>query len=629
MRVPTDLENLDYPPGLEDCVTRGYNCVDANFLTGKLFATEDKQAKCELYQDDEVKLVSCKIPKSCVFQLRSESRNDKSTVIMQTKADYNEKMSTSISVEYTGVTFSGAANASVLYRGDLFTNDSSDYTLNLYAVSAYQIRQIETEMVLEEGFREALQKTPSGTTNADVVAWFEFFDLWGTHYLKKGTFGGWNMMEADVSTSLLQTQTDLEITAAIEAGYNGMIQKGKFSAEVAYSESKFLEEHRNEIAITNRRKGGSLNAEIPTWSSSVRNRPFLLTTTSWFGAAEMISFERFIDECNPATISDNKKRSYKHALEVYAGLKQTEDGFLASRVKVQENRSTLVRNDGFILITPENISFTSHDNSFLSISDTQSYEPECTTGCSVVRSNRTTYASSCLVPIQDKEHFYIRSDKEDSFQRWWFPLGSESESLLGKITRLDDRDPDGEIDIEVAGFFMYNTQREEKTDVAIKFTYTGPDNMGSYSMGATARGHTKVGIDQICMPVLAGGKIKVDGNGKADPSKMYFVPIAKNLLKPGNTRLPEIVYPARESGLLTVSIENVEEGTEGQASYLEIYLSKKGQGDTAGDLVLAYRIPTGKGRNMTNFVCPIQKDKFYRVVPHYQNLGIMFHSLKV
>jgi hypothetical protein len=264
------------PPELENYVANAYNAKDGNFLSLPVFVLTYNLDKKVSWGTGGMR----DVPDAVAANASTNFYSRQSTVLMEDQADYDRLYTASVNAEYAGVSWSGSVQSSFLYHGNLFTSASSTYALNSFAqgVLNFERNQLH-ESALTAAFVAALKALPlTVKTPQDQSAYFAFFDSYGTHFAQHGSMGGTVMMETDIADSVMKSSTKLEVSAAVSAGYDGVVASGKMSASAAYASSDLLNKHRNEIQITLNVMGGmySPDGTIADWQASIYNSPSLL-----------------------------------------------------------------------------------------------------------------------------------------------------------------------------------------------------------------------------------------------------------------------------------------------------------------------------------------------------------------
>lgn len=263
-------------PQLSNYVRNAFNTKDGNFLSKPIFKeTTNNQETVRWDGRDEV------IPDQISASAASYHDEVKSTLLMASKSDYDRQFSMSLGAEYSGVTFSGSVNSNYLYHGNLFTQKNSSYGLNFFMQRVLEFERKPVEASdLEDSFVAAIQKLPTDLDTGNAIEqYFDFFDAYGTHYLKSGTMGGQIVMETRVDNSLIKSSTQHEVSAAISAGYSGVVANGSLNASAAYSSNDFLEQNRDKTDISLHVMGGIYTSDsesITEWARSIYETPSLL-----------------------------------------------------------------------------------------------------------------------------------------------------------------------------------------------------------------------------------------------------------------------------------------------------------------------------------------------------------------
>jgi hypothetical protein len=273
---PLSGSNPNPPPELTNFVGNSYNAKDGNFLSRPIFALTYNQGRTVTWGPTrEIRDIPDQISAS-ISTAHSEVRT---SLLMESRADYDRSFSASVGAEYSGVTYSGSAQSNLLYHGSLFSSVSSFYALNFYLQTVLIFERID--LALDDNFRAALNALPLDISSSDnQQRYFDFFEAYGTHYAKSGTMGGTIVMETDIQDSVLETASQTEVAAAISVGYDAIVTSGKLDVNTAYTQSDFLNKHRSSIAISLNVLGGTYASgeAIIDWVNSIYNTPSLVLT---------------------------------------------------------------------------------------------------------------------------------------------------------------------------------------------------------------------------------------------------------------------------------------------------------------------------------------------------------------
>jgi hypothetical protein len=333
------------PPQLSHYVANGYNARDGNFLGVPVFTLSYAQGNTVYWNS-----VNRDVPDQISASLNTQYFQGTQTQLMETKADYDRSYSVTVGAEYAGVTYSGSASSSLLYRGNLFTSTSSTYGLNYYVQCLLSFERLDH--TLDAGFATALKNLPAPIDTPDAQQqYIDFFNTYGTHYLETGTMGGSIIMETDVRDDLIESTSALEVSTAITAGYQGAVASGTLSVAAAYSNSAFLNEHRNQIQITIAAMGGLYSDQISVWQPSVYDAPTLLLNVPGLGGSipsNLACISKLVVRADAAAaIATN----IEQMLHTYMTPLYVDDGLLASPEPVKPAVVVKKDADGFLLAT--------------------------------------------------------------------------------------------------------------------------------------------------------------------------------------------------------------------------------------------------------------------------------------
>lgn len=342
------MGKLKSVPNLENYVGNAFNVKDGNFLSHSVFKQTYDEKK-EIDWNGEPR----KIPDQINVSVTSRSFEQNSSVLMSNKSDYDRNFTLSLGAEYAGASFSGSVQSSLMYHGNMFVDRNSSYALTQYLQSFLEIEREEINVdSLDPGFVAASKALPVKIDSDKRKEYFNFFDKYGTHYLKRGNVGGIITLETKVTNEFRRSSSDLQITAAIEAGYKGVLRKGSLNVDAAYSSSKFLENNMGEISMSLDVLGGiySKGESIDDWKMSIYNSPIILLNQPQFPnqkVAELETVSRLVE-----VVTSNKEvmRNIEELIPLYMVDEELNDGIISqfTQLEIEKAYSTEFGN-GFFL----------------------------------------------------------------------------------------------------------------------------------------------------------------------------------------------------------------------------------------------------------------------------------------
>lgn len=317
--VSPDLAALPpMPPELEIPATRGFNARKGDFMGGPIFNLTFNDGQIVKYGSPSGQKEQYNIPDGMTFEGSPYSFESNSVTYLASAAEYDQKLSASTKGQVKGMGYSASASSSIAYHGNMKLNSKYTYGLMFNVQQTYEINWYDRP-ALSETFEQAIKSLPASlATDADQAAYRKFFDKYGTSYLKSGVFGGYMTMQNRIEEELFEQTTEKEISAGIEAGYQGMVAGGSMSAEAAYSSSSFLSKHSKDILIEIHTNGGIKPADdkTATYFNSVFNSPILLLDAQPQGNISL-EFVDIIDLFSVAGASGNVIETAAKARDIY------------------------------------------------------------------------------------------------------------------------------------------------------------------------------------------------------------------------------------------------------------------------------------------------------------------------
>lgn len=314
------------PPELTNYAANAYNAKDGNFLSKPVFALTYNQGH---KVDWGPKREKRDIPDQIRASVATTHYEVDSSLLMESKADYDRSFSASLDAEFSGVAFSASAQSSLLYHGGLFSSTSSFYSLNFYLQSILAFER--KDLKLDAEFITAITSLPKNiATTEGQQKYFDFFNAYGTHYASSATMGGTIVMETDIKDSVLETSSLLDVSVGVSAGYQGVVRSGSVSVNAAYSSSTFLSQHKNEVMVSLNIMGGLPSEQISAWATSLYGAPSLLFSVPTLKNTRLTNLEVISKLVAPAGGDPAIAQNINSLLHNYVTEPTYKDGLLSS-----------------------------------------------------------------------------------------------------------------------------------------------------------------------------------------------------------------------------------------------------------------------------------------------------------
>jgi len=546
----------NHVPQLKNYVSNALNAKTGDFLSKPVFVLSYDMGKTVHWGSaSDIRDIPDQIAANTVTTHYSKNHS----LTLQNKADYDRSFSISIGAEYSGVSFSGSARSSLFYHGSLFSDVASTNALNFYVQTVLAFERLSDD--LDPQFEAALGNLPQNPGSPD--AYYDFFDEYGTHYVHAGTMGGVVVVETTIENSLFETFSELEVEAAISAGYRKAVSSGKLDVEAIYNASSFLSEHRNAIQIDINVTGGLYNPAgiLSEWFHSIYNTPSILLNLPGMADDSFTSLRPISDLAGNAAVAANINRLLTH----YLAKTDNEDGLFTTPKEVNLGHVYNASSGaGFVV---GNLQATANgDRSVLRAYDAHNDNPTDIRATAsqhfYTQSDHYIYASSLSMPTPMGTHFTVEG--EITFGR---------PSMTAKIIGIGNSDDNA---LTPYADVALNQKLTAPSDGFVVAWVTGSnaENVASTIVGkqwisgqaVAVAGSSQhwwpafdihVPTNSFCMPVRKNTEYEVTLQTNGAPvAKAAFVGVSDDFeLQTSSARKHNRVYTAQTDGFLTAFIQ--------------------------------------------------------------------------
>jgi MAC/Perforin domain len=425
----TLTDALTQIPNLANYVQNAFNAKTGNFLANPVFSITYSNGNIVNWNDTEIT-----IPDQISAHNSTNLFQNSSSLLLEDQADYDEQYSASINAQYSGVTYSGSLQSSIMYHGNLFTQSNSFYALNSYVQVLLTFERLNSSPpVLTEAFTTALGSLPSTINSpSDIQSYFTFFDNYGTHYLSYGCMGGTVIMETTILESILQNATQTEVAAAIQAGYNAVVNSGNLSVSTAFSSNEFLSQNQESIVIALSVIGGtySTDGSIANWIQSCYNTPDII-----FKQPNISSPPIILEPISLLTTNTSIIANINTLLPEYLTQDISLDGLISSAQGTSTNAVyKAADSDGFIISTLTGGDGTrSYMQQFNDVSDNPIITRACASQHYYINGNIFIPTSSCTTPIPKNSYYnstFTSTSGSPGVTNQFLGLGDMAETLF-------------------------------------------------------------------------------------------------------------------------------------------------------------------------------------------------------
>jgi hypothetical protein len=573
-------------PELTNYAANAYNAKDGNFLSKPVFALTYNQGRTINWGPDGAQK---QLPDQISASTTTTHYELMQTLLLETQSDYDRSFSASANVEYTGVAFSGSIQSSFFYHGNLFSSTSSKYALNFYLQSVLRFERIQMDRsALDNAFIAAIQSLPLDISSIDnQQKYFDFFDSYGTHYTRLGTMGGTIVMETEIDDRLLVSHTSLEVSAAISAGYQGVIASGSLDVNAAYKSSSFLSQNRSSMNVTLHVLGGSYapDKSISSWVDSIYSTPSLLLDVPTLQKTHLTKLEAISKLVSIAGGNQAIAGNIESLLHIYMMQDDYKDGLLTSPQDLAfDNVYRAQDGDGFVMATIQQTpgqtmasihAFSGADDDPTEVIATASQQYV------IDRDKHIPYASLTMPVVKDTFYFSqkVVSAGNPITSLQFVGFGNTAQQAPGMSPWQSvpvNTDLIAKVDGFVVAYVDWNNQDGARSYIQGQQMLSN----NQYTTVAGASQHfytgstTGIPTNSFCMPIRKDTRYRVDFTSTVPElrptSRAFFISLPEALVffQPFQRRTEERVYQALTDGFLVAYLFKVQNGDRG---YVDLY----------------------------------------------------------
>ncbi|MFT4929373.1 MAG: hypothetical protein ACI8WB_005504 [Phenylobacterium sp.] len=556
-------------PGLANPAANGFNMKDGDFLGAAIFELSYDQQNTVTYgASGNQQLYD--VPDGLNLSTAVSTNSQSTAQLLATTADYDNTFSASISGSFSSISFSGSMASEVAFHGSLFQSINTLYTVNWDLEQVYTVERDTASLVLTEAFVQAI--VDLSTTTPDSDDFKDFFNLYGTHYLVKGGFGGYMTMETSIEDSLYETNTEEYISSQVEAAYSGVTGSGNMSASVAVSSSEFFSENQDLTSIYIATNGGQRQDTINEYFETIFDLPILLITNP----------SRPFD-CTPiselvilAGGSETLQSQLENEIGLYIDSAVIKDGVLLSPQPRNSGQAYKAGQDGFLL-TVLNADVPSSAVgarvSTLSYSDSDP-SPSQLEGAAAVhyypKSDSYVPWASSTVPVKAQDYYRVMEEVTaltPQVESVFFALELSALHSPVPVSSYGQQTPD--YDGFVFSVINYTTNGDRGyLEIAQQLTSTEVIKTGT-SMHYYTPNDEWVLRNSCCMPVKKGIPYTISAVATAGaPSftSYYCAMDGDTALQNASERIANTVYQAETDGFLVGYLDMAVDGDRSQLS---------------------------------------------------------------
>ncbi|NUP05009.1 MAG: hypothetical protein HOW73_02995 [Polyangiaceae bacterium] len=621
-------------PGLKGPIQFGYNALRGNFAGEAVFVLSFDEGEIVEYGPDGAK-EEYAIPDGVGIDLGTSTYKSSTTDLLETTSDYDSYFSSSVSGSMSYMSYSASVNSSLAFRGSLFQQKSTYYAAD-FGMNKVYYAQRNVIGALEPTFEAALAGLPLACTTTDErEAYFKFFDLYGTHYFKRGSFGCYYAMQTEIESTLVEESQQTEITGSIDAAFNEVTTSGSMSVDVASTNSSFLSNNQESFSFeffTYGGDGSSAEGDISKFYTSAYGNPIMLMNLTNLPPAVASPLSDLIA---PADDHAAREKAFTDALQAYIEAATEGDGLLGTQEELSVNVQHTAAHDGFLVGNVTRDDDTDGDRATLVLvadptSTATTYPTTSRAGLSMhyySKDDHHVFVSSLTTPIRKGDKWcanYSVGSKKPIVNFAFQPLSITNGAAFGEWKSA----PIGSAQTATTGGML--VAMISCTQDGARGYIQGYQTMGGgLAQCAAASGHYYKDHDEwikynsFCMPVPAGSayQVKLVASHGSPTATAFWLPIEGDL---GLIEAPISdngnVKQAETDGILLGMINAPDDGDRGS---LKVYVADSEEdieGDNYKKLLptMATSIHWYKDDDRWvpyNSVCvPIPRGMFYRAV---------------
>ena len=241
---------------------------------------------------------------SCITSFTSQ--------VVETKYEFSKSLAVSASVSGGGWGVSFSASAGYKESSSVFSTGESVFILSKAGCNHYYMRLLEDDA---PPFHPVFLKWIIKLNNTDQdTAYVDFFEKYGTHYLKEVKFGASFTYEHKMSSSSYKTEKEKGVNVAVSASYSGLFSVGGgFSMDSSQKEAASNFQKNVETRTITIGAAPPANGDALTWASTVKESPVPVSYD--LGSIEDLFTETFMESQRMGKYVIDYKTISKHIVD--------------------------------------------------------------------------------------------------------------------------------------------------------------------------------------------------------------------------------------------------------------------------------------------------------------------------
>jgi hypothetical protein len=550
-----------------------FNVLKSGFWGSKLFDVVYNDGKTVLYGptgDQKTYLEPDGIEISPNFL----AKNTSETVSIKTASDYDRKFSTDIEGKYSGITYSGSLSSSLAFQMSLTESDDSETFMNAHNVQTYTVRRHDELDYRTQDFLDAIEGLPSSISGSDLNSYFDFFENYGTHYFKRGAFGGSFFMKTVLSNSTFSDVSSTEIEVALDAGFRSAVQSGEMSEDTVVNSNDTLKKYVSSSAIDFSVVGGSFTYDIVEYTNSVYTQPFLILNA--FGATQQAELTPISELADDADIKD----FILQALQLYLlGNQEKQDGIIGTAFPIEtETNYSNLKYDFMVLVSIQTSDVLKSSFS-AEVQPSGAALAERGTGSIDYNPGLNAFAQydsfSTMLALDETYTGRFSPPGEAIANQWAVPIFNNNETLIDDIGAVN---LNTEITAVCDGILVvdgnYSNGDDTFSDTAIVKTGASSSGLSTVAACSLSVNVTTLSLSaRSCLvPILAGNVYSIETSSGSSGAASSFSAVCLNLKKEVSffgvpqVNVSNTDYTATQDGLLLILGEVADDGDTGHVN---------------------------------------------------------------
>lgn len=264
------------PENLNIYLTNAFNAKYFDFIGSPVFSEPTYSVPVNFGPYDK----TYDFPEGVQFNGVANFLNFSDDELVDSASNFQQKFSVGISAGGKVKRLTMGAEASLSSK--LATNAKLSHSTSqkrFFSFAVQTIYQIEraTPTATTTDFANAIKGLPTSLANSSDFASYEsFFNQYGTHYLIRGSMGGFFCVQTDVDKTLLESDTAAAISGALSASFNASIASGTFKLESEFEKGQYLKDSLEGTRSRYSCRGGIFDTDLHNWVMSCFRNPILV-----------------------------------------------------------------------------------------------------------------------------------------------------------------------------------------------------------------------------------------------------------------------------------------------------------------------------------------------------------------